>query len=100
MRGKNARSGCVAELVYAYGSEPYPARVGSSSLPAPTRRETRSVSDWFFVAAATERQGFSGTPRAWFDELTTSRAVEGEVVNGWAARAEVCNPHLDPDLDP
>ena len=27
----------VAELVYAYVSEAYPARVGSSSLPAPTR---------------------------------------------------------------
>src|SRR5665213_367900 len=32
----NTHRGRVAELVYAYGSEPYPARVGSSSLPAPT----------------------------------------------------------------
>ena len=30
-------SGHVAELVYAYASEAYPVRVGSSSLPMPTR---------------------------------------------------------------
>ena len=29
--------GHVAELVYAYDSESYPARVGSSSLPVPTQ---------------------------------------------------------------
>ena len=28
--------GRVAELVYAYVSEAYPVRVGSSNLPAPT----------------------------------------------------------------
>ena len=29
--------GRVAELVYAYVSEAYPVRVGSSNLPAPTK---------------------------------------------------------------
>ena len=33
----NALTGRVAELVYAYDSESYPVRVGSSSLPAPTQ---------------------------------------------------------------
>ncbi len=50
--------GHVAELVYAYVSEAYLARGGSSSLPMPTRQETRSVSDARSVATATERQGF------------------------------------------
>lgn len=33
----------MAELVYAYVSEAYPERVGSSSLPVPT-----GVKAWFF----------------------------------------------------
>ena len=35
---KNRIIGRVAELVYAYVSEAYPARVGSSNLPAPTMK--------------------------------------------------------------
>ena len=38
----------MAELVYAYGSEPYPARVGSSSLPAPTVIQNPAFKAIFF----------------------------------------------------
>ena len=45
MVGRQIRgfSGHVAELVYAYVSEAYPVRVGSSSLPMPTEFVNRYV---------------------------------------------------------
>ena len=42
-------SGHVAELVYAYDSESYPARVGSSSLPMPTQDRTAHESESYSV---------------------------------------------------
>ncbi len=33
----------MAELVYAYVSEAYPVRVGSSNLPVPTMNEQKSI---------------------------------------------------------
>src|SRR3989344_6089934 len=51
-------------MVYAHDSKSCLERDEGSSPSSGTRQETRSVSDWRSVAAATERQGFSGTPRA------------------------------------
>src|SRR3989344_1294399 len=47
----NALTGRVAELVYAYDSESYPVRVGSSSLPAPTMSMTITIGqlrEWLY----------------------------------------------------
>ncbi len=43
MFGVRVLCGRVAELVYAYASEAYPARVGGSSPLTPTQNENRSL---------------------------------------------------------
>ena len=50
-------SGRVAELVYAYVSEAYPVRVGSSSLPTPTQARMAYVSEAYVA-----RLGSSSLP--------------------------------------
>ncbi len=50
--------GHVAELVYAYVSEAYPVRVGSSSLPVPTWRKNGSIVGYFLQSTFNDRSKF------------------------------------------
>jgi hypothetical protein len=66
-------SGRVAELVYAYVSEAYPVRVGSSSLPTPTK----NVNVFQILSRKHVRFGHQSLSRFVFQiyDLTVTRSV-------------------------